>query len=155
MLQLHCYLDIYPRETYLHSWGCPGLGSGKYAWLRCKDYYYPPFSFLSLSEQTGRSRSCQQFQHNMGMGNMRRYSHLKNVLKKNQGFYINLVVGAAFAPGYVFLLPHTHTESVKTLQQKLRMIDWIGIIFFTDGCTDLIVVITFVGSIYSWGTSSR
>ena len=72
------------------------------------------------------------------------------MLIKNQGFYINLVVGAVFAPGYIFLLPHTHVDSVKTLSQKLRMIDWIGIIFFLGGCTDLIVAITFVGSAYDW-----
>jgi len=70
------------------------------------------------------------------------------------GFYINLVIGAVFAPGYLFLLPHTHTESVKTLKQKLHMIDWIGIIFFIGGCTDLITGITFVGSTYSWSSGS-
>jgi hypothetical protein len=73
---------------------------------------------------------------------------------KNQGFYINLVVGAVFAPGYIFLLPHTHTESVRTTSQKLRMIDWIGIIFFLGGCTDFIVAITFVGSKYTWGSGA-
>lgn len=77
-----------------------------------------------------------------------------NCANQYQGFYINLVIGAVFAPGYIFLLPHTHADSVMRIGQKLRMIDWIGTLFFIAGCADLITAITFVGSKYDWSSGS-
>ncbi|KAK7995532.1 hypothetical protein PG990_014305 [Apiospora arundinis] len=70
------------------------------------------------------------------------------------GFYINLVIGAVFAPSYLFLLPRVDLQPGKTFSQKLGMIDWLGNLIFVAGAVCLIMAIAFSGSEYAWDSGS-
>src|SRR5688572_18725193 len=41
-------------------------------------------------------------------------------------FYINLPIGALFAPVYLFLLPSPDPRPGATIKERLLSIDWIG-----------------------------
>ncbi|KAK8034599.1 azole resistance protein 1 [Apiospora rasikravindrae] len=71
-----------------------------------------------------------------------------------KGFYINLVIGAVFAPSYLFLLPRVDLQPGKSFSQKLGMIDWLGNLVFVAGSTCLIMAIAFSGSEYAWDSGS-
>ncbi|KAK2673815.1 MFS transporter superfamily [Fusarium oxysporum f. sp. vasinfectum] len=49
------------------------------------------------------------------------------------GFYINLPIGAVFAPAYFRLFPSTDPNPTKTLAEKLRLVDWINAVIFLAG----------------------
>ncbi|KZL76644.1 major facilitator superfamily transporter [Colletotrichum incanum] len=64
------------------------------------------------------------------------------------GFYVNLTIGAAFAPAYFLLSPNVDPQPTKTLAQKLRLVDWINAVIFLAGSVCLTVALTFGGVIY-------
>ncbi|KAI0599998.1 MFS general substrate transporter [Biscogniauxia sp. FL1348] len=66
------------------------------------------------------------------------------------GFYINLAIGALFAPAYILLFPSIDPQPNKTLKQKCRMIDWPMIIVFLVGSACLIMAISFGGVVFAW-----
>ncbi|CAN9210313.1 unnamed protein product [Alternaria alternata] len=66
------------------------------------------------------------------------------------GFYINLPIGAIFAPVYLLLFPSIDPHPCKTLADKLRLIDWISAVIFLSGSTCLTITLTFGGVIYSF-----
>ncbi|KAI0403610.1 major facilitator superfamily-domain-containing protein [Xylaria palmicola] len=61
------------------------------------------------------------------------------------GFYINLVIGAVFAPAYLLLFPRVSPQPGKSLAQKCGMIDWINTAVFLGGSAILIIAISFGG----------
>ncbi|KAG9499643.1 Efflux pump dep3 [Fusarium musae] len=65
------------------------------------------------------------------------------------GFYINLPIGAVFAPAYFLLFPSTDPNPTKTLAEKLRLVDWINAVIFLAGSACLTVALTFGGVVYS------
>ena len=69
-------------------------------------------------------------------------------------FYINLVIGAVFAPAYVFLLPEICLQPNTTLSQKFRMVDWVGTVVFLGGTICFTMAISFSGVVYPWGSGS-
>ncbi|RKL44843.1 hypothetical protein BFJ72_g3494 [Fusarium proliferatum] len=66
------------------------------------------------------------------------------------GFYINLPIGAVFAPAYFLLFPCTDPNPTKTLAEKLRLVDWINAVIFLAGSACLTVALTFGGVVYSF-----
>ncbi|KAF5665737.1 ABC transporter [Fusarium circinatum] len=66
------------------------------------------------------------------------------------GFYINLPIGAVFAPAYFLLFPSTDPNPTKTLSEKLRLVDWINAVVFLAGSACLTVALTFGGVVYSF-----
>ncbi|KAH7199518.1 major facilitator superfamily domain-containing protein [Fusarium oxysporum] len=66
------------------------------------------------------------------------------------GFYINLPIGAVFAPAYFLLFPSTDPNPTKTLAEKLRLVDWINAVIFLAGSACLTVALTFGGVVYSF-----
>ncbi|CAN9226040.1 unnamed protein product [Alternaria alternata] len=66
------------------------------------------------------------------------------------GFYINLPIGAIFAPVYFLLFPSIDPHPCKTLADKLLLIDWISALIFLSGSTCLTITLTFGGVIYSF-----
>ena len=75
------------------------------------------------------------------------------IFKFLQGFYINLVVGAVFAPIYAFLFPPIDPQPGKTITEKCKMIDWAMTLVFLAGSACLITGISFGGVVYSWSSS--
>ncbi|KAM5354625.1 hypothetical protein ACJ41O_001272 [Fusarium nematophilum] len=71
------------------------------------------------------------------------------------GFYINLVVGALFAPAYLFLFPSINPRSQMSFTQKLKIMDWHLIVVFLAGSAFLTMVISFGGTLYSWSSPAE
>ncbi|KAH9906347.1 MFS drug efflux transporter [Xylariomycetidae sp. FL2044] len=69
-------------------------------------------------------------------------------------FYINLVIGAVFAPAYLFLLPNVSLQAGQPLRQRLGMIDWVGTTIFIGGSVCFTMAITFSGLTYPWSSGS-
>ncbi|RYC62530.1 hypothetical protein CHU98_g3697 [Xylaria longipes] len=69
-----------------------------------------------------------------------------------QGFYINLVIGAVFAPAYLLLFPRISPQPDKSLAQKCGMIDWINTAVFLGGSAILIIAISFGGVVFPFSS---
>ncbi|KAJ6184590.1 Major facilitator superfamily domain general substrate transporter [Penicillium mononematosum] len=69
-------------------------------------------------------------------------------------FYINLVIGAVFAPVYILLLPSFEPLPNATSKEKAMNIDWVGSVLFIGALTTLIMGIDFGGVEWQWGNAS-
>lgn len=69
------------------------------------------------------------------------------------GFYINLCVGAACAPVYIFLVPSIDPQSSSTIKDRFKNIDWVGMILLAGASTALIMGICFGGVVYQWNSA--
>lgn len=65
-------------------------------------------------------------------------------------FYINLCVGALFAPVYLFILPRFDPRPGVPLMRRLREIDWLGTLLIIGAFTAGVMAISFGGNIYAW-----
>ncbi|KAI9785099.1 MAG: hypothetical protein M1816_000510 [Peltula sp. TS41687] len=70
-------------------------------------------------------------------------------------FYINLVIGALLAPAYLLLLPSVDFQAGRSLKEKLKMMDWIGIAIFFGGTTCFTMAINFGGTTYAWDSGPQ
>ena len=70
-----------------------------------------------------------------------------------QAFYINLVIGAVFAPALFLLLPSIDLKDGIPTLRKLRTMDWFGIIIFFGGATCFTMALNFGGTVYDWSSS--
>ncbi|KAI4608723.1 Efflux pump dep3 [Alternaria sp. BMP 0032] len=70
------------------------------------------------------------------------------------GFYVNLPIGALFAPVYFLLFPSIDPYPSKTLTEKLRFVDWVNAVIFLAGSACLTVVLTFGGVIYPFSSGT-
>ncbi|KAI4159810.1 MAG: hypothetical protein LQ342_006321 [Letrouitia transgressa] len=68
-------------------------------------------------------------------------------------FYINLVIGAIFAPAFFLLLPSIDLQAGTPLKTKiLKQVDWLGVIIFVGAMTCFIMAINFGGTVYDWNS---
>ncbi|PGG98770.1 hypothetical protein GX51_06629 [Blastomyces parvus] len=65
-------------------------------------------------------------------------------------FYINLVIFAAMAPIYLFLLPSLPRQHGMTFTQKLKNLDWLGIILSIGMYVSFVLTFTFAGALWAW-----
>lgn len=70
-------------------------------------------------------------------------------------FYINLPIGAIFAPAYLFLLPSYDFRAGTSLMNKLKMMDWIAMAIFFAGTTCFTMAVNFGGTTYAWNSGSE
>lgn len=70
-------------------------------------------------------------------------------------FYINLCIGGAFAPVYIFYLPRGDPQPDCGTMQKLKQIDFLGVILNAGAFTALIMAIDFGGNLYSWSAGQE
>lgn len=70
-------------------------------------------------------------------------------------FYINLCIGAAFAPIYIFFLPREDPQKNPGVWQKLVQIDYLGTVLNVGAFTALILAINFGGNLYDWGAGQE
>ncbi|KFA66960.1 hypothetical protein S40285_05748 [Stachybotrys chlorohalonatus IBT 40285] len=71
------------------------------------------------------------------------------------GFYINILIGAVFAPSYIFLLPAVTLQGVATtFKEKFAMTDFVNIIVFAAGTACFNMAIVFSGTTYAWDSAS-
>ncbi|KAJ5614140.1 hypothetical protein N7528_007794 [Penicillium herquei] len=65
-------------------------------------------------------------------------------------FYLNLVIGAVFAPVYLFIVPGVQPDPSRTYTQKLAAMDWLGTLLFAAIYVTWIMALTFGGVSWAW-----
>lgn len=78
----------------------------------------------------------------------------RSLIHPFQAFYINLVIGAVFAPVYFLLLPSINPLPNASQKEKAQNIDWVGSILFIGSLASLIMGIDFGGVEWKWGSGS-
>jgi MFS family permease len=68
------------------------------------------------------------------------------------GFYINLVIGAATAPIYIFNLPNIHPSSSSGISvwRRIRNIDYVGSLLSAGMWVSFALSFVFAGGVWSW-----
>lgn len=67
-------------------------------------------------------------------------------------FYINLVIGGAFAPVYLLYLPSQDPRPGATLRQRLVELDMVGTLLQIGAFVSGIMAISFGGVLYDWNS---
>jgi MFS family permease len=67
-------------------------------------------------------------------------------------FYVNLPIGALTAPFLLFLIPPFDALKGTSLMNRLRRIDWIGLIIFCGMICSLVLALQFGGNEYPWNS---
>lgn len=75
-----------------------------------------------------------------------------NLISKSQAFYINLVIGAIFAPALIGILPSIDLRHGTSTLRKLRTMDWLGIVIFFAGAICFTMALNFGGTVYGWSS---
>jgi hypothetical protein len=65
-------------------------------------------------------------------------------------FYINLCVGAIFAPAYLFLLPSSDPQKGVPLSSRVRHLDYLGVVLSVGFLIPFVMAINFGGTVYAW-----
>ncbi|KAH8602458.1 major facilitator superfamily domain-containing protein [Bisporella sp. PMI_857] len=66
------------------------------------------------------------------------------------GYYLNLVIGAAFAPVYLFLVPNFQPDPSRTFVAKLKVMDWLGTLLYAEIYATWIIALTFGSVLWAW-----
>ncbi|KAH0548215.1 hypothetical protein GP486_008069 [Trichoglossum hirsutum] len=67
-------------------------------------------------------------------------------------FYINLVIGGAFAPVYLFLLPSSDPRKGVSYRKRLAQIDFVGTILIIGATTSGVMALSFGGLTWPWNS---
>ena len=67
-------------------------------------------------------------------------------------FYINLCVGAAAAPAYIFLLPSHNPRPSLGIMSRVRELDFLGAVLITGALVSLVMAIAFGGGVFRWSS---
>jgi MFS family permease len=70
-------------------------------------------------------------------------------------FYINLCIGAAFAPIYFYYLPLADPQKGLDNIRRLKQLDFLGIVLNIGSFTALIMAINFGGNLYAWNSGQE
>ena len=68
-------------------------------------------------------------------------------------FYINLCIGAAAAPAFLFLLPRHNPIRDGSKKSRILKLDYIGNILFIGAIVSGVMAISFGGALYAWGSA--
>lgn len=68
-------------------------------------------------------------------------------------FYINLLIGAAFAPVYFMLLPGVDPQPDVPIIDRLKKLDFLGIILNIGWLCCIIMAVNFGGTLYEWDSA--
>jgi len=67
-------------------------------------------------------------------------------------FYINLIIGAIFAPMYFLYLPSRDPRPGASFISRVREIDWVGTILQVGAFTSGIMALSFGGVVFIWSS---
>ncbi|KIN06900.1 hypothetical protein OIDMADRAFT_150156 [Oidiodendron maius Zn] len=70
-------------------------------------------------------------------------------------FYINLCIGALFAPACLFLLPAADPQKGVPFLHRVRHLDYLGTILNIGFLVPLIMAINFGGTVYTWSSGQE
>lgn len=71
-------------------------------------------------------------------------------LTSDQAFYLNLVIFGAMSPIYLFILPSLPRRPGISFSDKVRSLDWLGIVLTAGLYVSFTLAFTFAGSIWAW-----
>ncbi|KAL2751781.1 hypothetical protein ACRALDRAFT_1066294 [Sodiomyces alcalophilus JCM 7366] len=69
-------------------------------------------------------------------------------------FYINLCVGALFAPVYLFMLPNKDPRPGASLPERAREMDYLGALLTTGAFVSGVMALSFGGVAYPWNSGT-
>lgn len=67
-----------------------------------------------------------------------------------KAFYLNLLIFALMSPIYIFMLPSLPQQVGTTFKQKLKRLDWLGIVLNMATYLTFVMIFTFAGSQWAW-----
>ncbi|KAF4629751.1 hypothetical protein G7Y89_g8400 [Cudoniella acicularis] len=67
-------------------------------------------------------------------------------------FFINLCLAAPTLPALTWLLPSCYTRTEASISERVKRIDFIGIVLFLGGTITLIMALSYGGSLFSWNS---
>jgi MFS family permease len=67
-------------------------------------------------------------------------------------FFVNLPIGALTAPFLLFLIPPFDALKGTSLKDRLKRIDWIGLVIFCGMICSLVLALQFGGNQYPWNS---
>lgn len=67
-------------------------------------------------------------------------------------FYINLPLGALTAPVLIFLIPPFDALKGVSFWERIRRVDWIGIVLLSGSMTCLVIALQFGGNEFAWNS---
>lgn len=67
-------------------------------------------------------------------------------------FYVNLPIGALTAPFLLFLIPPFDAMKGTSIMNRLRRIDWLGLVIFCGMICSLVLGLQFGGNEYPWNS---
>ena len=67
-------------------------------------------------------------------------------------FYLNICIGALFAPVYIFILPGFDPRGQQTISSRFREFDYPGAILSVASLVCIIMAINFGGTLYAWNS---
>ncbi|RGP63795.1 major facilitator superfamily general substrate transporter [Fusarium sporotrichioides] len=65
-------------------------------------------------------------------------------------FYINLCIGALFAPAFLFLLPSIDPKKGVLISIRLKRLDYVGVVLSIGFLTAFVMAINPGGTVYAW-----
>ncbi|KAI1348231.1 putative MFS drug efflux transporter [Xylaria sp. FL0043] len=68
-------------------------------------------------------------------------------------FYLNLFVGALFAPVYLFLIPNKDPRPGASLKARVSVLDFLGTVLLAGAMVTLLMAISFGGTVYAWNSA--
>ncbi|KAF2758463.1 MFS general substrate transporter [Pseudovirgaria hyperparasitica] len=68
-------------------------------------------------------------------------------------FYINLCVGGAFAPVFIFMIPSFTPRPGEGVFAKMREIDWLGATLNAGALVSFVMAVSFGGGVYAWSSA--
>ena len=71
-------------------------------------------------------------------------------LTRDQAFYLNLVIFGAMSPIYLFVLPSLPRHPGISSSDKVRSLDWLGMVLTAGLYVSFTLAFTFAGSIWAW-----
>lgn len=68
-------------------------------------------------------------------------------------FYINLCIGALFAPAWLFLLPKSDPKQGVPLLHRVKQLDYVGLVLNIGFLVPFVMAINFGGAVYAWDSA--
>ena len=124
-------------------------GSGVF--MGCLNY----FSSLTTPEERGLYISGTGFAWGIGavLGPVIGGSFVNSSATWRWAFYINLIIGAAFGPVYVFGLPSIRLTNGKAITERIQQIDWLGLLLVAAVWVFFSMGFTMAGGEWRWDDS--
>lgn len=110
------------------------------------------FTALSLPKERGTYLSGTAFWWGIGavLGPLVGGAFTQSSATWRWAFYINLVLGGVFAPVYLFCLPDVHPLTGRTVLERVKTIDYLGLVLGAAAWVTFTMGFTMAGGQWPW-----